>query len=149
MAAVVDVSWRIAPHTADLAIEAQGTDEGAALAAAATALTHVLTDASDPHALGSDQELRFRVEAPDHESLAVAFLSELLWLAEADGVLWTTGGVSVEPTQDGWAAEAAGNGIAYDPARHGRGTEVKAVTYHDLLSKNAGSDWQLRVLLDI
>lgn len=143
------MTWRIAPHTADLAIESEGSDEGAALAEAAVALTHVLTEAADPRILGGDQEMTFRIEAPDHESLAVAFVSELLWLVEADGLLWTGGGVSTGSTADGVFAEASGNGVVHDPVRHGRGTEVKAVTYHDLLSKQVGPNWQLRVLLDI
>lgn len=143
------MTWRIAPHTADLAIEADGGNEGAALAEAALALTHVLTESPEPRGLGGDQEMTFRIEAPDHESLAVAFISELLWLVEADGLLWTGGGVATGATADGVFAEATGNGVVHDPARHGRGTEVKAVTYHDLLSKPDGPSWQLRVLLDI
>lgn len=143
------MSWRIAPHTADLAIEAEAEDAGGCLAAAALGLTSVLTEQEDPHALGADQEIRFRVEAPDRESLAVAFLSELLWLSESEGTLWTGGGVNVEETSDGLAAVANANGVNYDPSQHGRGTEIKAVTYHDLQFHARDGRWSLRVLLDI
>lgn len=142
--------WRIVAHTADLAIEASGPTEGAALDAAALALTHVLTEAPDPHGLGSDTEIQFVLEAPDHESLLVAFLSELLWLADSEGLLWTGGGIQIAATDDGlWRATATGNGVVHDPNRHGRGSEVKAVTYHDLHSGQVDGAWSVRVLLDI
>ncbi len=143
------MSWKLVPHTADVAIEAEGVDEGEALAAAGLALTSVMTGQDAPHALGSTQEVTFRIEAPDHESLAVAFLAELLWLSEAEGTLWTGGGVQVQTTDDGLVAVAGGNGVAFNQTSHGDGVEVKAVTYHNLLSARQGDSWRVRVLLDI
>jgi SHS2 domain-containing protein len=39
--------------------------------------------------------------------------------------------------------------VRHDPARHGRGVEVKAVTYHGLRFGRTESGWELWVLLDI
>ncbi len=142
------MTWRLTEHTADIAIEATETDEGAALAAAGLALTSVMTGEDSPHRLGGEATMEFRIEAPDHDSLAVAFLAELLWLAESEGLLWAGGGVTVEATNDGWAARAGGNGVRVDDAPRA-GVEVKAVTYHDLHSRPSREGWSLRVLLDI
>lgn len=142
--------FRLADHTADLAIEATGADRGEALAQAALGLTAVLTGRQDAHAARPEREVRFVVEAPDLDALAVAFLAELLWLHESEDLLWLGGGVAVEQEPSGmWRATAAGNGARHDPARHGRGVEVKAVTYHGLSYARDGAHWRLWVLLDI
>lgn len=147
--------FRLVDHTADLAIEATGASRGEVLAEAGLGLTAVLTGRGHPHLLGrAEREVRFVVEAPDADALAVAFLSELLWLHESEDLLWLGGGVHVEPRPGGvLRATAGGNGLRHDPALHGRGVEVKAVTYHGLRFAPAGGDpagpWGLWVLLDI
>lgn len=147
--------FRLADHTADLAIEATGASRGECLAEAGLGLTAVLTGRDHPHLLGKpEREARFVVEAPDQDALAVAFLAELLWLHESEDLLWLGGGVHVEEHSGGvLRATAAGNALRHDPARHGQGVEVKAVTYHGLRFGPAGSNphgpWALWVLLDI
>jgi len=148
------LTFRVIEHTADLGLEAEGATQGEALAEAALGLTSVLTGKPHPHALARpDRELRFTVEAPDRAALAVAFLSEILWAFESQDPLWLGGGVDVGPGDgDGTVrATASGNGCVHDANRHGRGVEVKAITYHGLefgpVERRPG--WRLRVILDI
>jgi SHS2 domain-containing protein len=142
--------FRLVDHTADLAIEASGPTREAVLEEAALALTAVLTGRPGAHAARPDRECSFRVDAPDEASLVVAFLSELLWLHESEDLLWLGGGVTVEAMGDGGLRLAAhGNAAVHDPVRHGRGVEVKAVTYHGLRFGREGAAWSLWVLLDI
>lgn len=145
------MAFRLVDHTADLAIEAEGPTAAAALADAACGLTAVLTGRREVHHLGlPDRELAFAVEAPDRIALLVAFLSELLWHFESQDLLWLGGGVRLGTGREGIARlEARGNAVRHDPARHGRGVEVKAVTYHDARLEEAGGRWRLRALLDI
>ena len=145
------MTFRLADHTADLAIEATGPTREAVLEDAALALTAVLPGRKGAHAVARpDRECSFRVDAPDEASLVVAFLSELLWLHESEDLLWLGGGVSVEPLPDGGLRLGAhGNAAVHDPVRHGRGVEVKAVTYHGLRFGREGKEWRLWVLLDI
>lgn len=138
--------YRLMDHTADLAIEADGEDLGAALAEAARAVTEVVTGRPPPQQ--ADLEVVFTLEAPDEQALVVAFLSELLWILESQGILWCVGGATVEAGGPGWRVRAAGNGVLYDPHLHGHGVEVKAVTYHDLQVRRAATV-QLRVVLDL
>lgn len=143
--------FRIVEHTADVGIEAWGADAGACLADAGVGLTSLLTGRDDPRVLRPDRELELRIEAPDLPALAVAFLSELLWRVESEDELWLGGGAQVGTTAQGLhEARATGNAVAYDPERHGRGVEVKAVTYHGLgFGPRPDGGWRLKVLLDI
>lgn len=144
------MAFRLVEHTADLAIEATGPDRASVLGDAALGLTAVLTGRDDVHGFGAGEERTFFVEAPDPEALVVAFLSELLWLSESEDLLWTGGGVAVGTASDGGLrAEVTGNFVTHDPVRHGRGVEVKAVTYHGLRFAREGAAWRLFVLLDI
>ncbi|MES2154344.1 MAG: archease [bacterium] len=142
--------FRLVEHTADLGIEATGQSREEALAAAADGLTAVLTGRTGTVHGMPERELTFSVEAPDADALVVAFLSELLWSFESEDLLWMGGGVSLGASRDGiLRLEARGNVTRYDPSRHGRGVEVKAVTYHDVALRRDGSGWLLRALLDI
>ncbi|HUR61399.1 MAG TPA: archease [Candidatus Thermoplasmatota archaeon] len=143
--------FSIVDHTADLGIEAEGASAEEVLQAAALGLTSVLSGRPDPHTLGRpDRELSFTIEAPDRIALLVAFLSELVWRHESEDLVWLGGGVTLGTGRDGIARlTAKGNGLRHDPATHGRGVEVKAVTYHDARFENVAGTWHLRVLLDI
>lgn len=143
--------FRLVDHTADLAVEADGASAEEALEGAALGLTAVLTGRPDPRTLGHpDCELAFTVEAPDRVALLVAFLSELLWHFESQDLLWVGGGVRLGRGRDGIARlEARGNAVRHDAGLHGRGVEVKAVTYHDVRFEAAGGRWRVRALLDI
>lgn len=144
--------YRLVDHTADLAIEATGASRDAVLGDAALALAQVLTGRADAHHRGTpEREVAFHVDAPDPATLVVAFLSELLWLHESEDLLWLGGGVHVSELPDGsLRAEAHGNAAVHDPLRHGRGVEVKAVTYHGLeFQRGRDGQWRLWVLLDV
>jgi SHS2 domain-containing protein len=146
------MSFRIADHTADLAIEADAATREGVLEEAALAMTSVLTGRPRAHELARpEQEATFHVDAPDAVALVVAFLSELLWLHESQDLLWLGGGVELSDLPDGSVRLAArGNVARHDPARHGQGVEVKAVTYHGLKCARGGDGlWHLWVLLDI
>lgn len=139
---------RLVDHTADVAIEAEADEPGACLAEAALCLAELLLG-RDPHGVVPEREAAFTVEAPDLEALAVAFLAELVWLQQSEDLLWLGGGVTVQSEGATWRAVARGNGVRHDPARHGRGVEVKAVTYHNVRFERQGARWTLRVVLDL
>lgn len=141
------MAYRLLDHTADVQLEATAPTAGEALAEAGLALIQVLTGRA-PHRMASDQEISFRLETPDLGAAAVAFLAELLWILDSKGILWAGGGATITPGEL-TVVEAKGNGVRYDPARHGRGIEVKAVTYHDLVFAPEGRGWRLRITLDV
>lgn len=142
------MSHRIVEHTADLAIEATAATAGEALSEAAQALTGIVTGRTH-HGDAPTGEVVFEVEAPDLQALAVAFLAELLWFLETRDLLWLSGGADVEQRGGMWHASARGNAALYEPQRHGQGTEVKAVTYHQIFFGRDGAGWRLFVVVDI
>ena len=84
--------------------------------------------------------------AEDAPSLVVAFLSELLLLEQTEEFLVRDVRVRTvgnPPT----ALVASVSGERFDPARHTARTEVKAVTYHDLVFDPARG--RARVIVDI
>lgn len=143
------MGWKLWDHTADVGIDADGNDPGECLSMAAHAITAIATGKPRGVPLRGGEAIDIRVEAPDHESLAVAFLSEVLWLLESRGLLWTSGGVTVSSNADGLVAAGGANMVAHNARSHGRGVEIKAVTYHDLFFGRDGNRWRLRVVLDI
>ena len=146
------MGFRLVDHTADLAIEAEAPTREAVLGQAALGLTAVLTGRPRAHDLARpEREVSFRVDAPDEAALVVAFLSELLWLHESEDLLWLGGGVEIAELPDGGLRLSAhGNAVVHDPVKHGRGVEVKAVTYHGLrFGREPSGAWGLWVLLDI
>lgn len=142
-------AWSIKSHTADVVLEARGRTRETALARLGTALSAVVTGADDPRTFVPDEEMAVQIEAPDEEALVVAWLSELLWRLESEDLLWLSGGVELSGAQDTLRLTALGNAARYDPKRHGQGTEVKAITYHDLRFERDGDHWVVDVLVDI
>ncbi len=145
------VSFRILEHTADVGIEAEGTDLGEALGSAALGLVALVTGRESGKPMGPVvEEVSFTLEAPDRASAVVAFLSELLWILESRNLLWAGGGATVEEGPGLFRIHGHGNAVRYDPSRHGRGVELKAVTYHGLeAAPQRSGRWRVRVFLDI
>jgi len=87
---------------------------------------------------------RVELAAEDTEGLLVDFLSRILYLIQTRRLLVAK--VSVERVDErSVAATVAGE--TYDPARHTWGTEIKAVTYHQLKAAQEGGTWRGRVIL--
>ena len=82
----------------------------------------------------------------DATSLVVAYLSELLLLQQTEGFVASE--IRAHPVGDPPTAIVASvAGETFDPARHSVGTEVKAVTLHDLsIDLERG---RARVIVDI
>lgn len=82
----------------------------------------------------------------DTTELVVAFLTELLLLEQADGFIGRD--IRARPVgRPPTAIVASVSGERFDPERHSVRTEVKAVTYHDLVFDPARG--RARVIVDI
>lgn len=86
---------------------------------------------------------RITVSAYDAESLLVDWLSELVYLYETTGALYTRCNVeNWSPTA--LTAEITGYLPASAPSVH-----IKAVTYHQLSLRDEGGHWAAQVYFDI
>lgn len=136
--------YRLVEHSADVGLLVRAPDQPRLFEAAAAALFDVMVDISRVEPEREAWEVS--VTAPDRETLLVAWLSELLSAAMAEGRVF--GAFEIRHLE---AEKALGRawGETLDPDRHGFKTEIKAVTYHGLEMRRAGKLWEARLILDL
>ena len=119
---MTNAHFREVPHTADIAIHAWGRGLGELFVSAAVGMAHLLAEDID-----SDPSLEQTVEVTggDAETLLVAFLGELLYLLERDGIVFHTFQIR-ELSTTHLLASAFGH-VAKEHRHH-----IKAVTFNDL-----------------
>ncbi len=136
--------YRYLDHTADVGLEAWGETAEACLEAATEGLAAFLYA---PEGVEPREARRLRVEGVDRLGAALAWLEEILYLVEGERFL---------PAR--WKVERVGErevegqvwGEPFDPSRHRRREELKAVTYHQArFERDEEGRWTLRAIFDI
>lgn len=130
------MAWTLIDHTGDIGIEVRAERLEALFAEAAQAMFSILAQSpADPR--GSPETLPVGTDA---EALR-DFLGELLFRFSVERKMY----VGFRP----------GNGTVeavwepYDPVRHPLGTELKAVTWHQLEVARENGTWRARVIFDV
>jgi SHS2 domain-containing protein len=136
-------SFRILEHTADVGFEAFGSTREEAFANAARALFYLIVDldAVDPR-----EEVSVQVQGTDPESLLVNWLSELLYLHDAEQ--WLFRDFEILNLQDD-SLRALAWGEKFHRSQHQAKLLVKAITYHQLTLEKTPEGWRARVYVDI
>lgn len=100
----------------------------------------------DPGKVRSLRHTLVSARGSDRESLLVSWLSEILYLVEAEGRAFSSFEVGeISET----SVEGRGAGEPLDPVRHHVEREIKAPTYHMLkLEENEGL-WTAQVIFDV
>jgi SHS2 domain-containing protein len=130
---------------ADIAFEAEGDTLASLFEACARATTEVM---ADPATIRPAQARRVELSAETLEALLYDWLAEIIWLKDAEGLLFSRFAVDVQtgdpPGLEAtlWGEPIAGSGAAL------RG-DVKAVTYHLFAIERTGRGWRARVVLDV
>jgi SHS2 domain-containing protein len=135
--------FRVLEHTADIGFEAFGATRQEVFANAARALMHLLVDLET---IAPREKLWLRAEASDMPSLLVNWLSEVLYLFDAEG--WVFCDFEFEHLTDNSLAAVA-QGEKFDRRRHQVKLLVKAITYHQLELKETAEGWRAQVYVDI
>ena len=139
-------SHRFLEHIAiaDLAFEARGTTPTDLLLAATDALIATI---ADPATIQPNRHCTVTLTAPDLSDLLFAWLSELVFLKDAETMVFCDADVTV---QNGtfWTLSAHVRGDTRQD-RHRLGSDVKAVTKHLYDVSYHGNEWIARVVLDI
>ena len=138
----MEKDFEIIDHTADVGIRAYGVNIGQAFANAARALFSLITDLDNINeVLHRDIE----VAAPDQESLLVKWLNELIYLFDAESIIFR----SFDITQlNNTQLKARSHGEKVDNSRHKLKTGVKAATYH-MLKIDKNNIYKVQILFDI
>ena len=92
------------------------------------------------------QERSVSIAAIDRENLLVRWLTEILYLYDAEKFL--TADVKFEILND-TSLKATLLGEPYDASKHELKLDVKAITYHQLTISDCNGIWTARVFVDI
>ena len=128
-------------HTADVKIRATAPTLATLFSEALTALMQVLYG---PDRKGG-QKREIVVDAEDHESLLRDFLSEVLFVAEVDGLVFTGAEIHIEECH----LVAVLDGEPFDRRRHTQGTEVKGISYSGLAITHDANGYKLDIVFDV
>ncbi len=135
--------YRILEHTADAGIAAHGATLAEAFAHAAQGMYALMVDPATIR----DAEVRdVTASASDREKLLVAWLLELLFLTDTEGLLFRRFSVQID-NESVLHARAFGEPLDHD--RHTQRVAVKAVTYHMLSVEESPNGYDVQVLFDI
>ena len=136
-------TFRVLEHTADIGFEAYGNSRQEVFANAARALLHLIVDLDS---IQARESVAVRVEGRDAPDLLVNWLSEILYLHDAEGWVFREFEMTgLEETSLG----AVARGEKFDPVRHQAKLLIKAVTYHQLKLEETAEGWRAQVYVDI
>ena len=135
--------YRVLEHTADIGFEAWGATREEAFANAARALQDLIVDLA---AVEPRESLCMEVEGEDSEALLVNWLSQILYMFDAEG--WVFCDFEVQRLSER-KLSALARGEKFDPARHPVKLQVKAITYHQLALDETPEGVRARVFVDI
>ncbi len=129
---------------ADIAFEARGETPEDLLLAAADALIETI---ADPTTIQPVRECDIKLTAPTLSNLMYDWLSELIFLKDAEPMVFCDADVTV---REGASWELSGH-VRGDSVQddHLLGSDVKAVTKHMYDVSHDGNEWVARVVLDI
>jgi SHS2 domain-containing protein len=139
--------YAIIDHTADMALRVEGSSLSEMFAAAAEGLARMLSPSPD---IRPARELSFEKEAESLERLLVLFLSELVYLFEMEGMLFSEFDVEVDAPEDSGrkVVRVTARGEPRDPSRHQLDSPVKAITQHMLAVDRTGEGWTATIVMD-
>ena len=133
--------YELIEHTADVGVKAYGKTIAEAFEHAAKGMFDIITDESTIDPVG---QYDIQMEAPDLEQLLVDWLSKLIFLNDAQDLVFG----KFQVTLTGNQLSASVFGEKYDTKKHRMGVEIKAVTYH-MLQVNEKDPIFVQVLFDI
>ena len=135
--------FEILEHPSDIGIEARGATMAEAFQNAALGLMSIIAGSSKIES----NEMRFiSLLALDRENLLVRWLTEILYLVDAEKFL--TAETRFE-MMDETSLKAKVFGQQIDASKHDLKLDVKAITYHKLMVDKVNDIWIARVFVDI
>lgn len=133
--------FRLIEHTADIGLEAYGSNLAEAFANAGYGLFSIITDLRKVRQVETHN---IEVSADDVEGLLFAWLNHLIYVFDVNTLLLKKFEISGMTDN---RLKAVCSGEKYDPSRHELKIGVKAATYHTLTVDREKN--QVRVIFDI
>ena len=133
--------YEVLDHTADVRFRVRGRTLAGAFAEAARAVCETMA----PNCTPSGIVRRVEVEAADPESLLADFLSEILYLSDAESIAFCSFEVEIEGTR----LTALCRGEEFRREKHGGGAEIKGISYSGLSLYREGESYVLEIIADV
>jgi len=137
--------FEVLDHTADATIRAYGDTLAELLENAAYGMISL---GYDPDSVSAERLLPLQVEAATPADLLMAWLKEILYLGETEGLAFALVQAEAIRSLGGFAAEGRVWGQPWADTVRRRGAVVKAITYHKL-SVEERDGWRATVTFDV
>ncbi len=133
---------------ADMAFEAEGDSLPALFDASTEALIQSL---ADPASVAQTWQQTIDLEEPDIDTLLFEWLNRLVYLKDAQAVVFhhATLALNQTPDRSAWRLRAELIGAPVDQATQDLRSDVKGVTKHLYAVTQTGTRWKARVVLDV
>jgi SHS2 domain-containing protein len=132
---------------ADAAFEAVGDSPSELFVAAGEAVIETMVNRQT---VSANVQREVDREEDDLASLLFEWLSQIVFLKDAEGLMFRDAEARVNQGSDGtWRLRGRLSGEAIDPGRHELRADVKAVTKHLYEVAQRDGRWHARVVLDI
>ena len=136
------MKYKVLDHTADVMFEGYGKNLNELFENSAIATTDVMVDRKT---LGKKIKKEIKIENKRIDSLLFDFLEEIIYLKDAEELLFKEFKVSIK---DG-KLKAICSGEKIDREKHKLKLDVKAVTLHKFEVKQVKNKWKAVFILDI
>jgi SHS2 domain-containing protein len=141
-------SFEYFEHAADIGVRGFGANPEEAFAGAAKALFSLVDEGLEN--VREELEEPLSCEAPGIEELFVAFLNELISLADSRRLVFRRFDIRIQnPPSGPFRLTGRAWGEAYDPARHRGTVEPKGATYTALRVGRESGRWVAQCVIDV
>ena len=135
------MSYEEVPHTADVKIRIHARTLEELFSDACEALMTVMYGPSRKGIIKRE----ITVTSSDIDSLLLDFLSEVLFVSEVEGMVFSKADVKI----DGLNLYAELKGEPFNRERHAKGTEVKGISYSGLFIRHVANGFMVDILFDV
>lgn len=139
------MKYKYLEHTADVLFEAYGKNLPELFTNAGLATEEIMVEFTS---LKETEKKEIKVKGTSVEDLLFNFLEELIFLKDAELLLFKKFQITIEEKKE-FTLKAVGVGEKINPKKQIMGRDVKAVTMHQFEVKKEKNKWKARVILDI
>jgi SHS2 domain-containing protein len=132
---------------ADIAFEAEGTDQADVFIASAEATMNVMIE--DIGAIEARERRTISLVNSQVDMLLFDLLQELIYYKDAEQLLLRVQDLAITERDGEYRLQASGAGERLDPTRHQQRADVKAVTLHRFTLEKSADGWKALVILDV
>ncbi len=138
--------YEFIPHPSDMGVRGIGSTVEEAFSEAARAMFSLMADLET---VAPAAAAPLEAEAETLEDLFVRFLSELLFLRDVHGLLFSRFSLRIHKEGQRFRLTGQAFGEKFDPQKHKAGIDVKAATYNWVKVEEQNGTWMAQGVVDV